>query len=444
MSERLDFRKVLEQARQQIAATEARPSHTEAPPIEELTPHFPDFELLELLGVGGMGAVYRARDGRHARDVAIKVLSKELASDPAFAERFDREGRALGQLDHPNIVRVFGSGHCGPWLYIVMEYVDGVDLRRWMDLGGFSPDAALELLKPLCSALRHAHERGIVHRDIKPQNILIDQDGSVKLADFGLAKVADESDWGLTRTNQGLGTLHYMAPEQLEGANAVDHRADIFSLGVVVYEMLTGELPHGRFERPSVKAPNLRGVDRVVLRSMDRNPDRRYQSVEVFELELQQGRKGKRVEVVVRKTDEQPVLELAVLLAWLGFALAAVGWVVLRLESVAIGMVVVAVAMVLGFVSLPLLKKGPSWGPRLAAALAAGIPAGIIFWMLAFQVLAVVLPFSNQGWYDLYVIVALVGTLAWIVGATVSGKALWFTERRKRVQQPRRRQAGRR
>ena len=109
-----------------------------------------------------------------------------------------------------------------------------------------------------------------------------------------------------------------------------------------------------------------------------------------------------------------------------------------------LGVVLAAVAMVLGFVSLPLLKKGPSWGPRLAAALAAGIPAGIFFWMLAFQVLAVVLPFSNQGWFDFYVIVGMVGTLAWIVGATVSGQALWFTERRKRVQQPRRRQTGRR
>ena len=244
------------------------------------------YRLLEPLGVGGMGAVFRARDRRHARDVALKVVSPELAGDPVFEERFEREARTLGQLDHPNIVRVFDSGRRGPWLFLVMEYVDGVDLRRWMDLGDFHADAALGLLPALCEALRHAHERGVVHRDVKPENILIDQSGTVKLADFGLAKLAGEADWGVTRTNQALGTLHYMAPEQLEGASSVDHRADIFSLGVVVYEMLTGQLPHGRFELPSQKQPSLRGVDRAVLRSMERDPSKRYQSAAEFERDV--------------------------------------------------------------------------------------------------------------------------------------------------------------
>lgn len=437
MSEPLDLRKVLQQAREQIARTAARVDRTGAPSPQDLEPHFPDYEFGQLLGVGGMGAVFRARDRRHARDVAIKIVSEQLAGDPAFAERFDREARALGQLDHPNIVQVFGSGRSGPFLYLVMEYVDGVDLRKWMELGSFDADAALGLLPPLCAALRHAHERGIVHRDIKPENILLDEQGVVKLADFGLAKVADEADWGVTRTNQALGTVHYMAPEQLQEANAVDHRADIFSLGVVVYEMLTGELPHGRFEPPSAKQPSLRGVDRAVLRSMERDPERRYQSVEEFGRELQSGRGGRtRSSRDGAGAEARAELQRETLFAWGGFGVFVAGAIVLAFDIAqghpftalgGIGFVHVAVGAVLGFAALHRGQPLGWWGTRLAAAVAAGLPTGLLIWALLYPLFGELLPVDMSGWRSAYGVVAIFSTLGWVIGATISGRIVWFT-----------------
>jgi len=458
MSEPLDLRKVLQQAREQIARDAREVAASGAPSVAELQPHFPEFEFGELLGVGGMGAVFRARDRRHERDVAIKIVSAQLAVDPAFVERFDREARTLGQLDHPNIVRVFASGRSGPWLYLVMEYVDGVNLRRWMDLGSFTADAALGLLPGLCEALRHAHERGIVHRDIKPENILIDELGVVKLADFGLAKVDSEADWGVTRTNQALGTAHYMAPEQLQEANTVDHRADIFSLGVVVYEMLTGELPHGRVEPPSAKQPGLRGVDRVVLRSMDRDPERRYQSVEQFGRELQSSRGGGRgappagARPAAGRPSEPPAeLKWETLLAWIGFALFAAGLLVVGIDLAnrhnftllsGIGFIHLAIGVVLGFAALHRGTPSGWWGTRLAAAIAAGFPAGLLFWGVAYWVLRNVLPLTRFGWRECYVLVALFSTLAWVIGATISGRIFWFVKEPRRAHPSRGRRAG--
>ncbi|MGI9516375.1 MAG: serine/threonine-protein kinase [Pirellulaceae bacterium] len=256
-----------------------------APAPEELAPHFPQFEIVQLAGKGGMGAVYKARQPKLDRYVALKILPPEVGKDPAFAERFMREARALAMLSHSSIVAVYDFGETNGLFYFVMEYVDGANLRQAIALGGVTPPEALAIVPQICDALQYAHEEGVVHRDIKPENILINKRGRVKIADFGLAKLlgvesedsAGKKQFSLTGTQQIMGTPHYMAPEQMQGSKSVDHRADIYSLGVVFYEMLTGELPIGRFEAPSTKVRIDVRLDEVVLRSLESAPDRRYQ-----------------------------------------------------------------------------------------------------------------------------------------------------------------------
>ncbi|MCJ7675045.1 MAG: serine/threonine protein kinase, partial [Sedimentisphaerales bacterium] len=222
----------------------------------ELADQLPQLEILELLGQGGMGAVYKARQKQLDRLVALKILPPQIGETEAFAERFTREAQSLAKLNHPRIVSVHDFGHTETGLYyFIMEFVDGTDLRRVIQTGELSPSEALEIVPQVCEVLQYAHEEGIVHRDIKPENILLDKKGRVRIADFGLAKLLDRpaTTYTLTRAGQRMGTPHYMAPEQIEHPNTVDHRADIFSLGVVFYEMLTGELPLGRFAVPSQK-----------------------------------------------------------------------------------------------------------------------------------------------------------------------------------------------
>jgi tRNA A-37 threonylcarbamoyl transferase component Bud32 len=263
------------------AHAEATTPHggTSAPAVDELAPLFPQLELLELIGQGGMGAVYKARQTSLDRLVAVKVLPPEAGRDPAFAERFHREARALARLSHPNIVAVHDVGKAGDFYYFVMEYVDGANLRQVLRDGQLTPEQALRIVPQICDALQYAHEEGIVHRDIKPENILLDRKGRVKIADFGLAKLLgrDTGNFTLTGSRQVMGTLYYMAPEQVERPLDVDHRADIYSLGVVFYEMLTGQLPVGRFPMPSEKAGTEAFLDEVVLRALEREPERRYQ-----------------------------------------------------------------------------------------------------------------------------------------------------------------------
>jgi len=252
------------------------------PSVAELGRLLPQFEVLELLGKGGMGAVYKVRQPGLDRLVAVKILPPEVGADPAFAERFGREARALARLNHPNIVAVYDSGKTSSpreLYYFVMEYVDGVNLRQAIRAGRLRPAEALKIVPQICDALQFAHDTGIVHRDIKPENILLDSKGRIKIADFGLAKLAGKEVGSvtLTGTQQAMGTLHYMAPEQVEGAREVDHRADIYSLGVTFYEMLTGELPLGRFAPPSQKVQIDIRLDEVVLRSLEKEPGRRYQ-----------------------------------------------------------------------------------------------------------------------------------------------------------------------
>jgi predicted Ser/Thr protein kinase len=242
-----------------------------------------------MIGQGGMGAVYRARQPSLDRFVALKILATESSHDPEFAERFAREARVLARLNHPHIVNVYDSGRAGPYYYFLMEFVEGVNLRSLLRSGDLSPTQALAIVPQICDALQYAHEEGVVHRDIKPENILLDQRGRVKVADFGLAKLVSpgQLDHSLTGTHQVMGTPRYMAPEQLEGTHHVDHRADIYSLGVVFYELLTGELPLGRFAPPSQRARVDARLDEVVLRTLEKEPIRRYQHASDVKTELE-------------------------------------------------------------------------------------------------------------------------------------------------------------
>ena len=250
------------------------------PTCEELAPHFPQLEILEVLGHGGMGVVYKARQVELDRFVALKILRPNISHDTGFAERFLREARALAKLNHPHIITVFDFGRKDALYFFIMEYVDGTNLRHVERVAQLSPAEALNIVPQICSALQYAHDNGVVHRDIKPENILITKAGEVRIADFGLAKLAGMTDdIPLTGTWQVMGTPHYMAPEQFEKPTTVDHRADIYSLGVVIYELLTGELPIGRFRLPSEKVQVDVRLDDVVLRSLDKEPERRYQRV---------------------------------------------------------------------------------------------------------------------------------------------------------------------
>jgi tRNA A-37 threonylcarbamoyl transferase component Bud32 len=269
--------------KQVAAPTEHEPntaSPAPAPQLSRLQEAFPELEIHEMVGQGGMGAVFKVSQRRMHRTVALKVLPESLAQNPEFSERFTREAQVLARLTHPNIVTLYDFGERKGIYFLLMEFVDGVNLRQAMEAARFSPEQALKVVPRICDALDYAHQQGVLHRDIKPANILLDTDGTIKLADFGIAKLTDstESEITLTRTGGTLGTPHYMAPEQIEKPSEVDHRADIYSLGVVLYEMLTGELPIGRFAAPSIKSEAHPGIDSVVLRALEKDRNERQQS----------------------------------------------------------------------------------------------------------------------------------------------------------------------
>ncbi len=252
-----------------------------APSVETIARLFPQLEILGLLGAGGMGAVYKARQPVLDRWVALKVLPAGGPNAVNFAERFNREARALARLSHPNIVAVHEFGQVEGLHFFLMEFVDGTNLRQLEQAERLSPRVALQLIPQICDALQYAHDEGVVHRDIKPENVLVDRKGRVKIADFGLAKILgrDPQAQRLTLEGQVMGTPHYMAPEQVEHPLSVDHRADIYSLGVVFYEMLTGDLPIGKFSPPSRKVQVDVRFDEIVLRALENDPARRYQHV---------------------------------------------------------------------------------------------------------------------------------------------------------------------
>ncbi|MCR9293558.1 MAG: serine/threonine protein kinase [bacterium] len=262
------------------------------PSAEALNRQLPHLEITRMIGRGGMGAIYHARQKNLDRDVAVKVIAREVARDTTFVERFEREAKTLARLSHPNIVTVYDFGHTEDGqVYLVMEYVDGINLREAMTSGSIGSEEAIDVIRSICQALQYAHRRGVVHRDIKPENILLGEDGTLKVADFGIAKIIDESvrTPTLTATRQVLGSLHYLAPEHLESPNEVDHRVDIYALGVISYELLTGQLPLGRYEPPTVIRPDLDPrMDAVVMKMLSRKPRNRYQQAsdvsQAFEL----------------------------------------------------------------------------------------------------------------------------------------------------------------
>ncbi len=267
------------------------PSRPEPPAVEEVQAAFPQLEIVELVGVGGMGVVYQARQTSLNRLVALKLLAPHRTHEAGFAERFTREAQALAALSHPNIVTVHDFGQAGGFFYLLMEYVDGVNLRQAIRAERFTPEQALAIVPPICEALQYAHDRGIVHRDIKPENLLLDKEGRVKVADFGIARILEREepgeekregreapiDHGLT-AGAALGTPNYMAPEQAEHPEQVDHRADIYSLGAVFYELLTGEPPDGRLQPPSASVKIDVRLDEIVLKALADSPELRWQS----------------------------------------------------------------------------------------------------------------------------------------------------------------------
>jgi serine/threonine protein kinase len=263
-----------------------------APPSpEELSSALPSYAVTALLGRGGMGAVYRAVQRSLKRDVAIKVLPPTAADDELkFAERFRHEAETLARLNHPGIVHIHDFGETADGLlYLVMEYVDGTDVHRLIQGSGrLSEDYALSVASDVCDALAYAHSRGVVHRDIKPANVLIDHEGNVKVADFGLAKMVDpQFDSGLTMSNVALGTPDYVAPEVLSFGMEVDHRADLYAVGVMLYQMLTGELPRGLFKMPSQKYADIDfRLDGVICRALEPDREERYQSAIEVRAEL--------------------------------------------------------------------------------------------------------------------------------------------------------------
>ncbi len=261
-----------------------------APPLEleALQKLFPQLEIHEFIGSGGMGGVYRARQPQLERDVALKVVT--IGDQPERHERFLREGKALAQLNHSNIVQVHDSGVVEGFGYFVMEYVDGQSLQTILHEESIPTEEAEDIIRQVCEALQFAHDRGITHRDIKPGNILIGADGSVKIADFGLAKAlqTQPSGFQLTLSQEQVGTPYYMAPEQRTPGDPADHRADLYALGVVFYEMLTKRLPIGRVDKPSVYCPVDPRMDDLILTAMDADPNKRPKSAQEFRQRLEE------------------------------------------------------------------------------------------------------------------------------------------------------------
>lgn len=280
-------------------ASEPAPARTSggggrwAPPdADVLAAELPGYEVVELLGRGGMGAVYKAVQINLDRLVAIKILPAALEEDDemGFVERFRQEARSMAKLSHPSIVAVhdFGQTPSG-LLYFAMEFVEGMDIQQYAKLSGgrLEPEHALAICAHVLDALAYAHSKGIVHRDIKPANVLIDTEGRVRVADFGLAKrVGGEGDAGSgfrTMTGYAMGTPIFMAPESLEEGANVDHRADLYAVGVMLYQLLTGKLPQGIFRLPSEENPAIDArFDHLISLAMESSPEHRYQDAESF------------------------------------------------------------------------------------------------------------------------------------------------------------------
>ena len=261
------------------------------------------YEILEVLGVGGMAIVYKARCHRLNRLVAIKILKDEYSQDEEFCRRFHAEGEAVAMLGHPNIVSVYDVSNTGVADYIVMELIDGISLKQYMEKKGvLNWKETLHFAIQICKALEHAHSRGLVHRDIKPHNIMVLKNGSIKVTDFGIARVMSKSN---TLTKEALGSVHYISPEQAKGGR-VDDRSDLYSLGTVMYEMITGRPPYdgespvavaiqhinGGARMPSTLNPNIPGgLEQIIMKAMAHEPGDRYASATAMLYDMDEFRK---------------------------------------------------------------------------------------------------------------------------------------------------------
>ncbi len=267
------------------------------------------YEILDVIGVGGMAVVYKAYCHRLHRFVAIKVLKRDLAADAEFRRRFHEEAQAVAMLSHPNIVSVYDVSRGDDLDYIVMELIDGITLKQYMQKknGSLNWRESLYCITQIMRALSHAHGRGIIHRDIKPQNIMVLRDGSVKVADFGIARIMSAAQ--NTLTQETLGSVHYISPEQARGSH-IDARADIYSAGVVLYEMLTGRLPFDGDSPVSVAIQHIsatplapreldpdipEGLEEITMKAMAARLDRRYVSAEAMLRDLEEFRKDPQV-----------------------------------------------------------------------------------------------------------------------------------------------------
>jgi serine/threonine protein kinase len=282
----------------QTPSSGSRPSDYWEPPTSEvLAKQLPQYEFLELIGRGGMGAVYRARQLSLDRLVAIKVLPGDVLdeTDAAFVQRFKNEARTMGKMNHPGIVNVYDFGEAmmdggrERLLYFVMEYVEGTDVAQMVvSQGRLQPDHALAIIAHVCDALAYAHANGVIHRDIKPANVLISRSGHVKVADFGLAKGGEDARLGLTRSNVALGTPDYVAPEALMIGMEADHRCDLYAVGVMLFNLLTGEIPRGMFQLPSAKVGTDPRFDQIITKAMQADRERRYQSAAEIRRDMDQ------------------------------------------------------------------------------------------------------------------------------------------------------------
>src|SRR5215813_3574112 len=246
---------------------------------QELTARLPNLEVTEVLGQGGMGVVYKGRQPFLDREVAIKVIRPDFGDDADAQRRFLHETRALARLTHPYIVSIFDCGQAGDLYYFVMEYVAGSSLRRLITQKAVSNRDVLDFLPQIGDALQHAHENGVVHRDVKPENVLVDPRNRVRLVDFGIARWLGKLGHGDPDEQRVAGTWGYMAPEQLSAPETVDHRADVFSSGIVCYEMLTGEVPRGEHQPPSATSKADPGFDPIVQRALEPDREQRYQQM---------------------------------------------------------------------------------------------------------------------------------------------------------------------
>ena len=243
-------------------------------------------EIDKVLGRGAMGTVYRARQVSLDRPVAVKVMAGDLVSQNEFILRFRREAAALAALAHTNVVAIIDQGNIGSNWFFVMEYVDGPTLRRELSRKSITVPLAIDYGLQIGHGLAYAHTKGVVHRDLKPENVLLADEGRAgrvaKICDFGLADIlyCDRSYVNLTGSRISMGTVNYMAPEQRQDAGRVDQRADVFSYGVVLYELFTGELPVGRFLPPSERNKAIdRRLDAIILKSLEQDPRRRFPRV---------------------------------------------------------------------------------------------------------------------------------------------------------------------